>query len=332
MIGNTVLAGATRLVLGERLGGGGEGEVHAVRGHANRAVKIYFPKKRPERLTKIAAMIDRQLAAKSRRVSFPMEQVSSTEGEFLGFTMRRISGYRIIFDLWHPQQRASHFATADFRFLVHAAANAARAIAGVHYADCVVGDLNESGLLVSPQATVALIDADSFQFRHAGAAFLCDVGKAEFTAPELSGPDPYSRPRGPNHDSFALAGVIFRLLFLGRNPFAGPIVAVGIELEDAQAQHRFAFSLRRNTGLAAPRRTPALGDVSAELADLFEAAFAPAGTLGLRPRPLDWADALDTFEGELGACGVNKRHWFHPQAGTCPWCRIVRQGGADPFP
>lgn len=65
----------------------------------------------------------------------------------------------------------------DYRFLVRSAANVAVAVAKVHEAGAVVGDINHSGILVSDKATAALIDADSFQF---GERHLCRVGVPEY--------------------------------------------------------------------------------------------------------------------------------------------------------
>ncbi|MEZ4656723.1 MAG: hypothetical protein R2911_04055 [Caldilineaceae bacterium] len=48
----------------------------------------------------------------------------------------------------------------------------------------VVGDLNESNILVTPDARVTLVDADSFQVRAAqDVLHHCTVAKADFCRP-----------------------------------------------------------------------------------------------------------------------------------------------------
>ncbi|MDB5695527.1 MAG: hypothetical protein JWN21_1070 [Sphingomonas bacterium] len=201
----------------------------------------------------------------------------------------------------------------------------------MHYANCVVGDLNESGLLVSDQATVAMIDADSFEVEASGRRFLCAVGKDDFTAPEFALDQLGKRERTRNHDAFGLAVLIFHLLFLGRSPFGGIGPKGDLELRPAMEQHCFAFSLKRDTGVRPPPGTLTLADLSPILAAQFESAFAPVGRVGLRPRPTEWVDSLDRFERELIACRRRPLHRFHPAAGQCSWCRIEAETGRDPF-
>src|SRR5436190_456514 len=61
----------------------------------------------------------------------------------------------------------------------------------------VVGDVNETNVLVNAAAAVFLLDLDSVQVHVAatGKTYLCRVGKAEFTPPELL--------RRPGNGSFA---------------------------------------------------------------------------------------------------------------------------------
>lgn len=330
--GTVVTQRGARLTLGRKLGGGGEGDVFEVQGSADRAVKIYHDKYKDPRAPKIAGMVAEGLSARSTLASFPIEPVGTEGGGFLGFVMHRVVGRKAINLLWSPMDRPLHFPGVDWTFLVRAAANAARAVAEVHRTGCVVGDLNGGGLLVSPQATVAMIDADSFQVRCGTRLFLSEVGIAEFTAPELRGSDFERDPRSRNHDRFALAVMIFLLLFAGREPYAGRPAAPDVELHDAIPNHRFAFSRRRDTGLTPPPAAPTLADLSPELADAFEAAFSPVGSIGLRPRASEWVELLGRFEAELVACSRGLRHRFHPHAGTCTWCRIEREAQLDLFP
>ena len=74
---------------------------------------------------------------------------------------------------------------------------------------------------MAQDATVALIDADSFQFSLNGKSYPCVVGVPDFTPPELHGKNLASVQRTIEHDNFGLAVAIFHLLFMGRHPFAG---------------------------------------------------------------------------------------------------------------
>src|SRR5207302_109259 len=109
----------------------------------------------------------------------------------------------------------------DWRFLIRTARNCAAAMTVIHDAGIVVGDVNQGGFLVTRDALVNVIDCDSFQIRTAIETYLCEVAVPEFLPPELHGRPLATTNRTPNHDAFGLAIIIFRLLMLGRHPFAG---------------------------------------------------------------------------------------------------------------
>ena len=210
-----------RIELTKRIGKGGEGEVYRLPGEARKAVKIYTGARDPEREAKVKAMVQVGLAQTSNLVAFPEDIVTARSGEFAGFIMRLVEGFRPVHELYGPKSRKIHYPKADYRFLVRAATNTARAVGQVHGSKCIIGDLNESGILVSHDATVALIDADSFQLHVDSRTYHCLVGKPEFTPPELQGGSLKGVVRTHAHDNFGLGVAIFQLLFMGRHPYAG---------------------------------------------------------------------------------------------------------------
>lgn len=137
--------------------------------------------------------------------------------------MPRILDARPLYELYSPRSRVQHFPLADFRFIVHAAANVARLFTAVHKAGFICGDVNHSNILVRETATVAAVDCDSFQVGD-GARFPCLVGTDLFVPPELTGIDLGQTRRTENHDNFGLALLVFHLLFMGRtrSPAASP--------------------------------------------------------------------------------------------------------------
>ena len=197
-----IVIGNNRALVAELIGRGGEGEVYGIKGRLGIAVKIYNPNLRTRREEKVRAMVGEGLAVKTDLVAYPDEVVTDRRGSFLGFSMRLVSGYRPLHELYSPKSRQRYFPKADYRFIVHAARNVARAIGKVHQTGCIIGDLNHSGVLVAQEATVALIDADSFQFSLNGNSFPCVVGVPEFTPPELHGKNFASVRRTIEHDNF----------------------------------------------------------------------------------------------------------------------------------
>jgi DNA-binding helix-hairpin-helix protein with protein kinase domain len=321
--------GGRRLELAKRIGKGGEGEVYLLDGAEKKAVKVYTGAPNPDREAKVKAMVRHGLARSSTLVAFPGEIVTTRTGDFAGFSMRLVEGFREIHQLYGPKSRKIHYPKADFRFLVRAAANAARAIGQVHSLPCVVGDLNESGLLVSPQGVVALIDADSFQFEAYGKVYPCLVGKPDFTAPELHGKSLAGVTRVRAHDHFGLAVTIFQLLFMGRHPYAGVQKGTDLSLDQMIAANLFAYSKRRHTGVTPPGILPSLDDFPADIGDGFERAFGldPAK----RPAAAEWVNLLQGLESRLSRCANDAMHFYPSAAKSCPWCRMEGATGAVLF-
>ncbi|TYC63974.1 hypothetical protein FMN50_02105 [Rhodobacterales bacterium] len=327
-----IIIGKDRVSVAELIGKGGEGEVYAVKGRSGLAVKIYNANLRAKREDKVRAMVSERLAVQTDLVAYPGDVVTDRQGYFLGFVMRLVSGYRPLHELYSPKSRQQHFPKADYRFLVHTALNVARAVGKVHQTGCIIGDLNHSGVLVAQDATVALIDADSFQFQLNGKSYPCVVGVPDFTPPELHGRNLASVDRTVEHDNFGLAVALFHLLFMGRHPYAGRYSGPDISMGDAIAQNRFAFSLTRH---AATRTSPPPGALTldlfpASIAQSFENAFGVAPAK--RPNAVEWIQALTSLESSLRRCGRVKTHFYPAPAKDCVWCSMAANSGFDMFP
>jgi DNA-binding helix-hairpin-helix protein with protein kinase domain len=327
-----IVIGKDRVSVAELIGKGGEGEVYAIKGHSGLAVKIYNTSLRAKREDKVRAMVGEGLAVKTDLVAYPGDVVSDRRGNFLGFVMRLVSGYRPVHELYSPKSRQCHFPKADYRFILYGAMNVARAVGKVHQTRCVIGDLNHSGVLVAQDATVALIDADSFQFSLNGKSYPCVVGVPDFTPPELHGKNLASVQRTIEHDNFGLAIAIFHLLFMGRHPYAGRYNGPDISMGDAIAQNRFAYS---HTRQAQTQTTPPPGSLTLDMfPDVISRAFEKAFGLspGARPTALDWIHALSFLEGSLNHCSKVKTHYYPSNVGGCVWCKLTGNSGFDMFP
>jgi DNA-binding helix-hairpin-helix protein with protein kinase domain len=328
----SVNIGGKAHALGKRIGKGGEGEVYTLESVPDGAVKIYKESLRGRREPKVRAMINGALSATTDLVAFPAQIVTDLKGSFTGFMMRLVTGYQPMHELYSPKSRKLHYPKADFRFLIRAALNVARAVGKVHQTGCVIGDFNHSGVLVARDATVALIDADSFQFTINGRSYPCVVGVPDFTPPELHGVDLPTLTRTKAHDHFGLGVAIFQLLAMGKHPYAGRFAGADLTMSEAIAQNRFAFSLSRSaeTRTTPPPGSITLKDLPAPIAQAFEAAFglSPAA----RPDAATWVSLLKDLEAGLSHCATIKSHYYPSAAGKCVWCRLAVQTGVDMFP
>lgn len=319
MKGTRVLLNDRQLQLGTRLGKGGEGEVYALESDPSAAVKIYTVKDRLSREAKVSAMVSADLASRAKLVSFPQSVVRFGDGSFAGFVMRLVAGHKPLHELYSPGPRKQHFPQADYRFLVRTATNIARAVASVHHVGCVIGDINHSSILISPKATVALIDADSFQFSPGASQFLCRVGVPEYTPPELQGSRLDSVVRTANHDAFGLAVVMFQLLCMGRHPYVGAVRRGDIPpLHEAIRDYRYVYAEDRDVGMDQPPGTPTISEFYPMLATSFDAAFSRARST-TRPTAKSWVDILEGLESSLIKCLKNPLHYI-PRDIECVWC------------
>jgi|ThiBiot_300_plan_2_1041538.scaffolds.fasta_scaffold02230_6 DNA-binding helix-hairpin-helix protein with protein kinase domain len=303
-----------------RIGKGGEGEVYLVDG-SDQVVKFYTIQDLRTRELKIRHMLSNDLATKFPLIAFPRSIIFDRAHRFAGFTMAKVSAHKPLHELYSPGARKSNFPQANYRFLVLAAANIARAVGSANAAGCVIGDINHSGILVSPKATITLIDADSFQVSNGGSLLHCLVGVPDYTPPELQGKALSSIARTENHDAFGLAIAIFLLLFMGRHPFSGRYSGGDLPLEKAISEFRFAYSTKRSVGMSLPPGVPTLRDFPPAIGEAFEAAFGPSGPQN-RPTPQQWMALLDSLKDTLKVCSKNTLHQYPSIAMECPWCRM----------
>jgi DNA-binding helix-hairpin-helix protein with protein kinase domain len=323
-------ADGSAIRLGSRIGGGGEGDVYAIDGSNDRAIKYYTDKKAHEREGKVRRMVSEGLSGKFPLVAFPISMAFDRAKRFAGFVMARVTGHQPLFELYAPGARKAAFPQANYRFLVICAGNIARAVGAAHAAGCVVGDINHSGFLISPEAKVRLIDADSFQVSEGTKHYFCKVGVPEYTPPELQNQALGGVLRTANHDAFGLAVVIFQLLLMGRHPFSGSFARGEMPTEKAIGEHRFAYSRTRSVGMVPPPGVPTLDDFPPKVGAAFEAAFSPNGPQR-RPTAKDWIGILDELKDSLKVCAKSPLHHYPNGTRDCPWCRLENRYGVPLF-
>ena len=304
--GALVDAAGADVVLDEEIGAGGEGSVYRLKGDPAAVAKIYHAAASADKASKLAALTAVASPALTGVASWPTRTVIAKRTRAtVGIVMPRVDQHHEIHNLYSPAHRKVTFPHADWSFLVRAARNCAVAFDVIHGCGHVIGDVNQGGILVSKQATIKLIDCDSFQVKHGGHLFPCDVGVSHFTPPELQGRSFTGLHRTEDHDRFGLAILVFHLLFMGRHPFVGRFLGKGdLPIEQAIAEGRFAFSENASRmQMRAPPFALRLQDASADIAALFERAFRlPSnGHIG-RPAAVEWARALGTLESSLIRC------------------------------
>lgn len=315
-----LLAGDSREYrLGKLIAEGGEGVVYFVQNRDDVVAKLYkeWEYGRDEKLRHLIAVGGRRL----RRVAaIPLSRLNDDQDRTVGFVMESLDGWQPLHAAYQIRSRLKHAPNRTWAYLVRVARNLATCVHHVHENGLVVGDLNESNVLVGPDAMVKLIDTDSFQLEAEGKLYPCKVGKAELIPPELQGRSLDGIVRTPDHDRFSLATLIFQTLVFGRHPFAGrPKTDDDLPVEEAIANGWYVYTERRTVPILPPPHLT-LQWLPREVRDLFERAFDPGEVS--RPTAKEWYSALKDVEASLGGCSVNGSHVYWKDHGPCPWCNL----------
>jgi DNA-binding helix-hairpin-helix protein with protein kinase domain len=323
----------TPVVLTDKLApDGGEGAVFSVLNKPDLAAKIYHRSVSPEKAAKLRLMINLRTEALLKIAAWPIDTLhEQPSGPIVGFVMPKVRNHKVVHELYSIKSRLIEFPEARWSFLIHAAANIARAVGTVHIHKHVIGDINHGSMGVSKQGTVALFDCDSFQITSNGRQYLCEVGVDTHTPPELQAAPFRGVVRSADHDAFGLAVLIFQLLFLGRHPFAGKFLASTEQppIGKLIADYRFAYGpTATGRQMQQPPGTLDLQSVSPNVAHLFERSFSRTKP---RPTPNEWIISLEHLAVSLSPCKTNPSHQFYKGLTACPWCRIETLSGIVVF-
>jgi DNA-binding helix-hairpin-helix protein with protein kinase domain len=319
---------------------GGEAAIYALPGRDALVAKVYH-KPIAERAAKLAAMIaappvDPMAAHGHASIAWPLDRLlAADDRRFVGFVMPRVHNARPIFEFYNPRARLKQCPLFHYGYLVRTARNLAAAVRALHDKGYVIGDVNESNLLVTNTALVTLVDTDSFQVPDNGGVHRCLVGKPEYTPPELQNSRFADFDRGPEHDAFALTVLIFQLLMQGMHPFNGMFIGQGDPAplgKRIQAGH-FPYARGRKVPYGPNPHAPPYAVLPPPVQELMFQCFEEGhARSAVRPSAARWQEVLKEAERLLTVCSVNRQHVYHKGFDGCPWCELSLRHGRDPFP
>ncbi len=316
---------------GPLLGRGGEASIYAVPGRSELAAKIYHNPS-DEHAGKLAAMlaappVSAPSAGQHVALAWPMSRLLELGGEdrVIGYLMPRIDKAHLLWEIYNPGVRREIGPHLHFGSLLRTARNLAALVNTLHECGYVLGDLNESNVLVSPQGQVSLIDVDSFQTPAHDRLYRCRVGRPEYTPPELQGVAFAEVDRLPQHDAFALAALIFQLLMQGIHPFAG-VSSAGGESDSIAARiaaGHWPYAWTHMTSIRPSPHAPPWHVLPPSVQELFRRCFEDAHSEPeLRPTAAQWQHGLEEAEHEMRVCPSDASHVYHRRLDRCPWCAL----------
>ena len=323
--------------IGKELGSGGEGKIHTVVGMQNLVAKVYHQPK-----IEYTQKLSRMLANKPHgiyqqghcSIAWPTDSLFDVAGRCTGFLMPYVSSPLPLLELYNPQTRLQKCPGFTWKYLLRTAKNIAVVLEELHVGGYVVGDLNESNILVSDSALVTLVDCDSIQVpKGNGQFFRCPVGKSDYTPPELQSCDFSQINRTMYHDNFGLAVLIFLMLMEGVHPFMGVWKGGGETPKREQNIKAGNYPYNGSSLLMPPGYALTPFILPPNLQKLITRCFVE-GYLNpsYRPTAREWKQALHDAEQQLTCCPYNNQHWYSQHLSTCPWCVRVQQGLLDSFP
>lgn len=346
------ISGCVYLV-GNKLGGGGEGSIHIIENSDSQVAKIFKPERRSkEREEKLCCMARKQPDPESlENITWPQDVIYDQSG-FVGYVMPKIENADSItviygggtekrYELWHR---------------LFAAVNLCHAVKTVHDMGQVCGDLNPQNICIQSDLNrekplhITLVDTDSYHFSSESTIYRCEVGLADYIAPEVqrkmtNGNDLKSASL-PTYtketDLFALAVHIFALLMNGCHPFACAKETNGsfentmspmdeFYCEDSVAAPQpienikngfFPFYEKRQ-GITYPLYAPSFDSLPEKVQGLFVRTFVEGYTdPERRVDAQEWIDALTPLlHNEIVPCLQNKAHSYFRHNSSCPMCR-----------
>lgn len=218
-------ANNVKYVLGKCIGEGGEGNIYQT-DIGRECFKIYHEHKlNRQRQEKILKMISYNALKEDPRICWPVQPVfeSSSRHELVGFSMEDVSFTAgsetyplddVIISIHNGDRLHWNW---DRRALLDLCMNISEIVSVLHSQDILIGDINPKNFLVDREGEVFLIDTDSCQI----GTYVCPVGIPEYSSPALWENDCVyaDSPRTLNDEYFALARLIYFILFLGESPY-----------------------------------------------------------------------------------------------------------------
>ncbi len=305
--------------LAKELGSGGEGRVFSVQEEPALVGKIWH-KDSDQKKDKVREMlasrpIDPMLSSGKVSIAWPQSIVKEVNGLGCGYLMPRINHGVEIGRLLLPAQTKTKYPNFGLQHKLRAAVNLCSIVIALHNKNYIIGDFNDANVLVMPDATIALIDCDSFQVgRH-----LCSVGTPQYLPPELQGVPLKGIVRKFSSDNFILAVLLYRICCDGYHPFQG--CGGGPESIGERIQGGY-YAYAASKGVSPPKFAPPREAFPKQLFDGFYRSFYDGHQKPeSRPDAKAWFKTVLDLEKRLISCGKNQTHFYFDSLAFCPHCK-----------
>ncbi len=196
----------------EKIKESGEGITYLIKDENNKVFKKYKAGKLTrEKEDKLDFM--EKLDISYPGICFPESIVRDNKDKFVGYIMPKAFGKNLEVVLRNQFKRFPKWTRIN---LVNLTLNILEKIDFLHKNQIIIGDLKPDNIMLEKDVSVYFVDTDSYQIDK----FSCPVGTDEYTAPEILGKNFQSFLRTSDHDYFAVAVLLFKILVPGQHPYA----------------------------------------------------------------------------------------------------------------
>lgn len=315
MIGRIVREPNGRMLeLAELLARGAEGSVFFLKALRNELAKIsQCPA--ADYGAKIGALIEDYLAngpllGHGFEVVTPQRLLCDATGKrCVGYTMRRVTNALSWEELSMPSVRTARRLDLPFAFRVRAARNLARCVHAVCCRGHVIRDLHGQNVLVLPDGSIALIDADSMQVRFGGRTF-GSAAWSEKCSPVEWHHGAHATDAAATGMFWSLMVMIFMLFNDNQHPFPPDPFGPTANLSLIERVRHGEFAYLQSAKSPAKLRLRPLASLSYFERDLYETCF----TIGRndpssRPPAIVVSEVMEALERSLTTKFHGFRHW-----------------------
>lgn len=281
-------ASGTPVRLLAALGTGGEGVAYAT--DRGLVCKVYHRGRLQQFIVeKLKLMTSRDV--RHPAICWPVSLAYNQSGEPIGYLMPRADGGELKRTVFIKPLLKKNFPHWNRRHLVQLALSVLDAVKYLHSLNVLLGDINARNILVKSEASVFLVDCDSYQVE----GFPCPVGMPPYLAPELHGKQLRSTLRTIEHERFAIATLVFMLLHPGKPPYSHQ----GGEdpSKNVRKQH-FPYPLGDQHSEGVPGGPWRF--MWSHLPRYMKEAFYKVFSDGQRLSVDDWIDLLRRYDGDIG--------------------------------
>ena len=285
-------------LMANSLGKGGEGKILSLPGSSSHVVKIYqnpVSKQQAEKLKLLVAkpIHDPMNMQGEFRFAWPEQRILTENGQVIGFTMRKVIQCPTLSQIYNPR---SPYKVSDQTTKLKIATSFCEIFQRLYaHGPICFGDINDGNFHVHKHRVIA-VDLNSIQITTSdGRTYTCDVGREEFTAPELLREGRHNLIRTHAHDAWGIGVLVWQILMKGHHPFA----AVGVSNPvDGVRTGRWPYA--PGSSLQPPSEAPSFKNLPQELRDLFTRAFHEGlRDPSVRPTPDEWVHVLTSVQAPV---------------------------------